>query len=1092
MKRMHTFVSLLLILSLLLPIIPGNAEEANDATSDDVYLSDMEKNTEIDSPEPTEATILYEDESLRGKHEKHFLMSDGTYQVNIYNEPIHYETDSGWAEVDNTLRLSTARDGTTRYATTDGLVDVSFAQSSAERLVTMSQEDYYLSWDVTAVTAGKRPVAPARAELATVNRAVFSAEDQMTMALKSTSTLRYRNALSQDADLEYIVLPSRVKENIILNSKQDISAYVITVYVENLTAQLQENREILFINSKKEVVFTMTSPYMYDSAGGLSEKIDVEMTATAPGVYSIRMTPDASWLADASRVYPITIDPQVTTSTDPQIIIDNYVMENSGVQNYTLDRLLIGMRNGNRTRTFVKFSSMPTIPSDCTITAAQMTLWLTTGQSTGNTASAYMVTGGDWSSTSITWANMPAANTLLQQNISHNNLTKYTFSCLPAVQHWYIGMPNGKNENYGIMLRYYNESINDYNPVYSADCVTESQRPSLTITYQAPSNTVNVLEGFTDTLNAADISGTISWSSNNTAVATVDSSGKVTGVKAGRTTITASVGGVVKKAFVVYVKIVDGVYYVYTGTGMYMGTNGKCTEGTSAVLLSKSTSGMAQLRQLWKIAYLDGGYYSIRPMYKLDMGLGSPDGLQGNVELETIGTSDSMSSVPGNNRWTIEYAPGGYVFCCAGTRYLTMQGAQPIYGANVVTNNYSTSATGFLWSLQKVSAINNQLLLMDATSGASVEGKTYNIEPGETVTLEELGIVTSFVCTYNLSQTVSWSLDNTEAFSFNSSTGAITARYPSGSAQITATHWHNGQKYEKSFTIVVSKQMNELIDKMGDLYDVAYSYVDGDQYKAFEQLFNYIRGQTYNGTWWPGIAGNWDTGFVNFVANNYPSLHNYFIYDYSNVPDGYKKYVVADTSSDGYIDFPHMTATFNRLFYTGDNIYNGLNVGDLYDDRINDLSGWAGDCQSLIAHYFKAGYTYEIESDIYNAFYPMIGQPGTSFSYEDILADVDACNLYSLLTDQTITIGAQLETVLRSYYYNSTGNVSDRRFTTWVGSYRMDTLYEKFYDYCNDYSTIPTQKWPLLNEYSINDTQQIAFSRAFADYFWAQKSMEVN
>lgn len=256
----------------------------------------------------------------------------------VYNEPIHYETDSGWAEVDNTLRLSTAKDGTSRYTTSGGFVDVSFAQSTSEQLVTMSQGDYSLSWGVQAVTSGKNTVSTATAELAPANRGDCSAEEQKTLALKSTSTLRYRNAFAQGADLEYIVLPSRVKENIILNSEQDISAYVITVQVENLTAQLQENREVLFLNRDKEVVFTMT--------------------------------PDKTWLADESRVYPITIDPQVTTSSSAQNIIDNYVMENSGVQTYTLDRLYIGKKNGNRTRSFVKFTNMLTIPSVATVNSS--------------------------------------------------------------------------------------------------------------------------------------------------------------------------------------------------------------------------------------------------------------------------------------------------------------------------------------------------------------------------------------------------------------------------------------------------------------------------------------------------------------------------------------------------------------------------------------------------------------------------------------------------------------------------------------------------------------------------------------------------
>ena len=65
----------------------------------------------------------------------------------------------------------------------------------------------------------------------------------------------------------------------------------------------------------------------------------------------------------------------------------------------------------------------------------------------------YQVTGGEWDPTTIQWTNKPAANILLESNISNNDRTKYQFSVLTAVQHWYDGDPTGQNENYGIMLR---------------------------------------------------------------------------------------------------------------------------------------------------------------------------------------------------------------------------------------------------------------------------------------------------------------------------------------------------------------------------------------------------------------------------------------------------------------------------------------------------------------------------------------------------------------------------------------------------------------------------------------------------------------
>lgn len=68
-------------------------------------------------------------------------------------------------------------------------------------------------------------------------------------------------------------------------------------------------------------------------------------------------------------------------------------------------------------------------------------------------------------------------------NIGHNNKSYYSFSCTSTVKSWYSGSTSGKNANYGIMIRYNNESINDYNSFYSSDYATESKRPLMTISY---------------------------------------------------------------------------------------------------------------------------------------------------------------------------------------------------------------------------------------------------------------------------------------------------------------------------------------------------------------------------------------------------------------------------------------------------------------------------------------------------------------------------------------------------------------------------------------------------------------------------------
>jgi hypothetical protein len=187
-----------------------------------------------------------------------------------------------------------------------------------------------------------------------------------------------------------------------------------------------------------------------------------------------------------------------------------------------------------------------------------------------------------------------------------------------------------------------------------------------------------------------------------------------------------------------------------------------------------------------------------------------------------------------------------------------------------------------------------------------------------------------------------------------------------------------------------------------------------------------------------------------------------------------------------------LAATLNRLFYTGDTYFNGINTLGVADKYADALSGWAGDCQTLIEDYIKERDTEETFDEVYDKFYPMIGNKPYHFNYADVITDIDSCNLFPLLYDQSITTGQQLEDVLYGYYYGTTGNVAAKRFTTWIGSYTIDTLRNKFFDYCNDYSIIPGFKWPLLNKegYDVSDVEQEAFSQAFAYYFWLQKEKE--
>ena len=444
----------------------------------------------------SEPVIVEEDIALRGTYEKHFIMSDGSSMAVAYNEPVHYEEDGQWHEIDNTLVETKGG----RIANVKGLESVSFSQEPSQELVVIEKDGYTISWGLrfsTAPGAGLGasgrgfkgietmeldPKVTARVEEPDCTG--FEGTDQLMLA-RNAAQLTYEDAAGEGVDVEYTVLPGRVKEAIILESPQDIVSYIMDITAEGLTASINEDGEVVFSDGT-DAIFTIWAPYMYDSADELSEEIEVDLADNGNGSYTVTLTPDAEWLNDEARAYPITIDPDVSAGTDQTNGIDNSVEQGSGVITHTLDRLYAGKRNGKKRRFYQKFKTMPTIPSGAIINSATQTFYVTSGTSTGNSLKAHKV-DADWNSKTITWSNKPAAFAQIKSNIGHNGLTRYNIDMKSAVKTWYNKDTTGQNKNYGIMVQYNNESINDFNTVYSADFATAAKRPQLKINYSGGS-----------------------------------------------------------------------------------------------------------------------------------------------------------------------------------------------------------------------------------------------------------------------------------------------------------------------------------------------------------------------------------------------------------------------------------------------------------------------------------------------------------------------------------------------------------------------------------------------------------------------------
>lgn len=367
-------------------------------------------------------------------------------------------------------------------------------------MVKLDYDNYEFSWDLDFYKKSQRAVEESNIEEVKVSNsaALYTAEtaelsterltgnDKQLSAEKVESKIRYENVYSDKVDVEYTVLPNRVKENIIINEKTDLSGYSMNIACEDLTATLDGENGIEFKDKNGRVKYYIQTPYMFDDVYEVSYDIGINIVETDFG-YTVTFYPDLNWLNDEERVYPIIIDPTVRTNTTKANFSDTYVYQGSTASKSRAfeERLRVGIYDSKVHRVLWKAETLPTIPQYAAINSATFKLKLPDVTNTSRAFSLYQI-NSIWDSYTITWSQAEVlSKTLLNSNVARNSsddtLTFSGANLTNVVKNWYVGVSNS-----GFMIRYTNESLSnpDYNVFYSSDNTTStSYMPYLLISY---------------------------------------------------------------------------------------------------------------------------------------------------------------------------------------------------------------------------------------------------------------------------------------------------------------------------------------------------------------------------------------------------------------------------------------------------------------------------------------------------------------------------------------------------------------------------------------------------------------------------------
>ena len=203
---------------------------------------------------------------------------------------------------------------------------------------------------------------------------------------KLYSALEYENLLD-GATLRYENYANSVKESIIIPARQDDYTYSFRLQVTGLTPELLDNGSISLTNADGEEIYTIPAPYLIDANDEISYAASYKLEESDNG-WLLSVTADAEWMNDASRAYPVLLDPTVTeTAENSNDICASFV--SSGYPDGTAGTdtgLYVGNNgNGNKIiRSYFHINNLPKLPAGCEITKADFGLYQYAYQGSGS------------------------------------------------------------------------------------------------------------------------------------------------------------------------------------------------------------------------------------------------------------------------------------------------------------------------------------------------------------------------------------------------------------------------------------------------------------------------------------------------------------------------------------------------------------------------------------------------------------------------------------------------------------------------------------------------------------------------------------
>lgn len=504
--------------------------------------------------------IVKEVTSLREENVKYFLCEDGSYVAATYATPVHFEANGIWKDIDNTLVLNkgNGKSNEAFFSPVSSKINVKLpSRYGNDQKITAENNGFYISFglvndetDQQLVDAIGEAVDPSELTSSRLNEttnkdhldeASVKQYNEEKLALHKTEGALIYSNVSNGTDIEYVVSPTALKENIVISSPQDDYSYRFSVELGELIPIKEDDGSIGLYSAgdKNNAVFSFEAPYMFDALNSDSHSVDMSIEQNGDN-YIMTVEADAEWINDPSRVFPVVIDP--TLNYYEAAFDDMYVIDGLGAGSQWRNKeLRVGRNLTNLARTYVKLDLPANIPSAGLITSASLTFkqrsyYRYPSDSMVNIR-VYDCDHTNQSFSSIDWNHQPfnTANngytgsnaTLVDQQAAGSDENSYTFNITTALTRWYNDInSSGATVNHYLMFASSNESSRTQIDLCSTRISSQVKRPIMTVAYSLVTVTLSGLNTNVKDWSTSDspASKSVTVTPSNLTAATVDPS----------------------------------------------------------------------------------------------------------------------------------------------------------------------------------------------------------------------------------------------------------------------------------------------------------------------------------------------------------------------------------------------------------------------------------------------------------------------------------------------------------------------------------------------------------------------------------------